>query len=549
MTGIKRKTTAAFEIKERELMCLNSALEAANRELGLRNLEVERATKLKSQFLASMSHELRTPLNAIVGFSDLLADQIPGPLNEKQTRFVGHIKTASRHLLQLINDILDLAKIESGQMDLRLEDIYVADILPEVLSITRQLVMEKKITLTQDVARYLRVHADRVRLKQVLYNLLSNAIKFTPVGGKICVEGKASLGFAVLTVSDSGIGILAQDLEPVFEEFRQVSDTTKGIKEGTGLGLAISRRIIQEHGGRIWAESEIGHGSRFSFTVPGNIAVQNIAVQNIAKSAVPLESSIPEIRGHVLVVDDKPVARELLCNYLVTEGYLVATAQTATEALEKARFLQPDVITLDILMPEGNGFAALFELRNSSETRNIPVIVVSVVDQKNLGLAMGAAEYLVKPVEKNQLLTTISELLKKRKQRPTNVLIIDDDEQILDLLNESLLAVGYSPHLAKHGYEGLEFLSKLPFDAILLDLIMPEMSGFEVLQKLKADERLNKIPVMVMSSKDLSDEESELLKRDATALFKKHGDWKEPLLQQLRKAIKTDTSVFAGDSL
>jgi signal transduction histidine kinase len=253
---------------EERMRIMNAELEVANATLEMRNREVEHATKLKSAFLASMSHELRTPLNAIIGFSGLLSQQAAGALNAKQLRFVDHIETGSKHLLQLINDVLDLSKIESGQMELSCEDVSVEEVLPAVLSTIKPLAMPKNIELIQRVHGGLHVHADRIKFKQVLYNLLSNAIKFTPNGGTVGVECFDEQEFVRVAVTDSGIGIRAEDLDVIFQEFRQVSATTRGLKEGTGLGLAITRKLVERHGGSIRVTSELNKGSEFSFTLP-----------------------------------------------------------------------------------------------------------------------------------------------------------------------------------------------------------------------------------------------------------------------------------------
>jgi signal transduction histidine kinase len=253
---------------EERVRVMNAELEVANAQLEMRNREVEHATKLKSAFLASVSHELRTPLNAIIGFSGLLSQQAAGDLNAKQLRFVNHIETGSTHLLQLINDILDLSKIESGQMELHCEDALVEEVLPEVLSTIKPLAMPKHIELMTRVDGAFHVHADRIKFKQILYNLLSNAIKFTPEGGTVSVDCFDEVEFVRIAVSDTGIGISPQDLKVIFDEFRQVADSTHGVKEGTGLGLAITRKLVEGHGGTMQVRSELNKGSEFSFTLP-----------------------------------------------------------------------------------------------------------------------------------------------------------------------------------------------------------------------------------------------------------------------------------------
>jgi PAS domain S-box-containing protein len=525
---------------EQAVQDLNARLQTSNAALEVRNRETERATQLKSQFLASMSHELRTPLNAIVGFSDLLSEQLAGPLNEKQARFVGHIKTGSRHLLQLINDILDLSKIEAGHLQLEQEDVAVADLMPEVLSTIRPLAVQKKIRVVEDLEPQLAIHADRVRFKQIVYNLLSNAIKFTPEGGSLFVNAESEAELVRVSVRDTGIGIRPDDLAVVFDEFRQVGESTKGIKEGTGLGLAITRRIVEQHGGRIWVESEFGQGSQFSFTMPK-------AVVSPEPALVPALASVP--RGsklrRVLIVDDEPAAQELLASHLSTAGYEILTACNAAEAIEKAKTLKPDAITLDILMPDGNGFGALYELRRSPESAQIPVIIVSIVDQKNIGVALGAADYLIKPVDKEQLLKTVSHHVEKKKDIPTSVLIIDDDEQVREFLYQALTMAGFSACVAPNGAEALRALKNVVVDAIVLDLMMPEMDGFEVLEHIKTDTRLRDIPVVIMTAKDLTKKEIATLQKEATALIQKHADWKDSLLKQLDRAVESPAARSA----
>src|SRR6266478_1712718 len=319
---------------ERRVEERTTQLAVANRELDLRNREVERATNLKSKFLASMSHELRTPLNAIVGFSDLLAEQTAGELNDKQKRFVNHIKEGSAHLLQLINDILDLSKIEAGQLEIRCEDFQVQDALPEVLSTIRPLAMAKNIEVQQKLRTDRPVYADRVRFKQILYNLLSNAVKFTPKGGRIEIDCFESAGQIGLSVADTGIGIGPEDQKVVFEEFRQVEGKRGAVNEGTGLGLAITKRLVEQQGGNISLSSEPGRGSQFTFTLPAGSDVSRPALAKHSHT-LPATTSSSSGKPLVLVVDDETSARELLASYLNSE-YRIAFAESGVEAVEKA---------------------------------------------------------------------------------------------------------------------------------------------------------------------------------------------------------------------
>jgi PAS domain S-box-containing protein len=510
------------------------SLAAANRQLELRNREVEQATKLKSKFLASMSHELRTPLNAIVGFSGLLADGTAGEMKDKQKRFVTHIKDGAHHLLQLINDILDLSKIEAGQLEIRCEDFHVKDALPEVLSTIRPLAMAKNIQIHYDLAASYSIYADRVRFKQILYNLLSNAVKFTPEGGHVSVQYAEQDELICISVADTGIGIRAEDQEVIFEEFRQVDGD--GAHEGTGLGLAITKKLVEQQGGNIWLESEFGKGTRFSFSLPAGSA-QSLVAHDLGTHMGASSRSGSGKMPLILIVDDEVPAREILASYLEPEGFRVEVACSAAEAVAKARELRPDAITLDILMPNSNGFEALLSLKSAPDTANIPIIVVSILDQQKMGFALGAADYLVKPVDKGLLLQTIRKYTQPLTIAENLILVVDDDPLTLDLLETTLHSAGYKTQTALSGKAALDTLAHTPVSGILLDLVMPEMDGFEVLKHMKHDAALKDIPVIILTAKSLTEEDAALLKCEAQALFQKNGAWKEELMATLGRVI------------
>ena len=373
-------------------------LEAHNRELDLRNREVENANRMKTRFLAAMSHELRTPLNAILGFADLLQDDVAW--SKKQQRWLGHIQNGGRHLLQLINDLLDFSKIEAGKLDLFREPLRPEALIPEIVAELQPLLTSKTIRLTTSLAPGIVLYADRIRFKQILYNLLSNAVKFTPAGGEISIDLRRLENTALVEVQDNGVGIPREQQESIFEEFKQITDSESEVRNGTGLGLAITKKLVEQHGGQVGVESEVGRGSRFSFTIPlADSAPRTIAEPGMARDGESARSQT----ALILVIDDDRHAAELLSHTIESAGYRVETAASEEDALQKATQQEVAAITLDILLPGGSGFSILNRLKLQPETASIPVIIVSVVDQKPVGFAMGAAEYFLKPVSPSAL--------------------------------------------------------------------------------------------------------------------------------------------------
>ena len=522
---------AAFNNMAQKLHDHSEQLRLHKEELEERNREIQRATKLKSEFLASMSHELRTPLNAILGFSELLSNETAGPLASKQHRFVEHIHNGGAHLLKLINDVLDLSKIEAGKIDYSFEQFLVDAAIAEVLGDLAPLAAARKIEFEKVDDRDIRVLADRFRFKQVLYNLLSNAIKFSPPERNILIETRVEGAFALVAVEDFGLGISPQDHAVIFEEFRQVGNSAGGVKEGTGLGLAITKKLVEQQGGTISLQSQPAQGSRFTFSVPLGSDPLDLEAQQDPPASSPRQSPL------VLVIDDDAAARELLAGYLSGGGYQVELAASADQALPKACALLPDAITLDILMPGNSGWDILDTLRANPATASIPVIIISVVDEPSRGLSRGASEYLVKPVQKDALLDAVRKIVQKCSEGSCHALVVDDEYESRTLLGEYLQNADIVVTLASSGKDALAVLRQQPVDFILLDLMMPEMDGFVMLRHLHADPATVKIPVLVVTSKDLTPAEEKLLTRHTSALVHKGIDLKKNLLANVSRIV------------
>ena len=520
----RREAEEKIKMLNQNLERGSEALAKANDALSLQNREVQRANRLKSEFLASMSHELRTPLNTILGFSELLSEENAGSLNEKQKRFVTHIQRDAHHLLELINDILDLSKIEAGRLELHLENFPMAVPAAEVLTSIRPLAASKSITVDSDLDTALILNADRVRFKEILYNLLSNAIKFTQAGGRVFVESSSMDGSVGIMVGDTGIGIAPEDQEAIFESFRQASATTKGVREGTGLGLAITKRLVEQHGGKVWLESELGKGSRFYVTFPA-VARQNkeggVASDEPTRTA-PL----------VLTASPNTAFRDTASGLLKRGGFEIAAAASGADALYKAGKLRPALILLDIEIEGKSGWETLHDLKNSSETSTIPVIIVSPTDEQTMGKALGAADCLVKPVSSESMLGAVTRILKV--ENALRVLIVEDDRETLELVVDTLATKGHTPIVSANSNEALLALGKSRIDAIVLDLMLPGPSGFELLREIRATENLAKIPVLILTMKDLSNRERQTLSELNAAVFEKGAGWRPALLQKLQ---------------
>ena len=471
------------------------------------NAALEDANRHKSVFLANMSHELRTPLNAIIGFSELLTDAQNGQFDEAtRKRFLSQILTSGRHLLGLINDILDLSKVEAGQMELRLQTLSVADSVDQVVKTVEPLVAKKSISLTSTVAGAGDMLADAGKVKQMLLNLVSNAIKFTPEGGSVTIGAVRIKETIEISVTDTGIGISESDLKSIFREFHQVDFGPGRKHEGTGLGLALTKRFALLHGGDVRAASRLNKGSVFTLSLPVRAGVPP-ATETMAAAAKNGSGPI------VLVVEDDPAAAELLTRQLSAAGYRTEVARTGNEALARARELQPAAITLDIILPEVDGWEIMTRLKSDATTSGIPIVVVSVVDNPELGLALGAIDYFVKPVDTGALIKRLNrfDFMRHSGKNEVRVLVVDDDAANRIWLTQALEPAGFTVFEASGGREAIELAKEKRPDCVVLDLMMPEVTGFDVVEELRADERTRETPIMVVTAMTLTDADKRLL--------------------------------------
>ncbi len=509
--------------------------------------QAEEANVAKSRFIANMSHELRTPLNAIIGYSEILKDDAQDLGQDDFIPDLDKIRSAGKHLLGLINDVLDISKIEAGKMEIHAEDFEVAGLLEEVASTVAPL-MEKNNNhfILKNAEQIGAMHTDLTKLRQILFNLLSNAAKFTE-NGEIELNLTHHLeeegDWLEFTVSDTGIGMTPEQLEKLFQAFTQADASTTRKYGGTGLGLAISGHFAEMMGGGIQVESEFGQGSRFILSLPTDL--RRIAPGN-AQEMEDAEKLKQCSGGNiVLVIDDDDSVREVLKSYLTRLGYQVAGAASAAEGLKLAHKLHPDAITLDIMMPEVDGWSLLTTLKSDPELADIPVIVVSMIEDREMGYSLGAVEYLIKPVDSARL---ASVLQKYRRQSGNDlVMIVEDDATTREMMDTMLGKAGWRTCLADNGREallGLQSLEQqrehLP-DLILLDLMMPEMDGFEFVEKLSENPRWMEIPVIVLTAKDLTTEDRRHLENRVRTVFQKGAYRRDTLLNEIRQLLDQQT--------
>jgi signal transduction histidine kinase/CheY-like chemotaxis protein len=500
------------------------------RELEIKNQQAEEANRAKSVFLANMSHELRTPMNAIIGFSEILVERLEDRLEPKYLGFLRSILQSGQHLLNIINDILDLSKVEAGKMELFPESFQVRPAIETVCQVMKGMSGKRGISFEIEIAGDVDViETDHAKFKQVLYNLLSNAVKFSKANGVITIRARKEDDTLAVSVIDRGIGISAEHLEAIFDEFRQLDTSANRTHGGTGLGLSLVRKFVHLQRGTVRVRSAPGEGSEFTFTLPLRFAGTSIPTPIIGPGGVVIPPG-----DRVLVVEDEDEAFDTLRAYLQSAGYVPIRARSGEEALKLAAVMQPRAITLDLVLPGIDGLQVLRQLKGDGLTASVPVIVVSMLDNRDLALAIGAEDYFIKPVEWPRLLRRLSELASRGIRDHARLLLIDDDPDVHEVLGYELVREGYELARATSGEEALELVERSRPDVIILDLLMPGMSGFEVAARLREREDTARIPIVVLTAKEMNAEERERLRREIGSLVMKGSSAGARLIRAIR---------------
>jgi len=511
--------------RENELNIKNTALKA-------QMAEVNEANKLKSQFLANMSHELRTPLNSIIGFTNRVIKKSGENLPATQLENLSIVRDEANHLLELINGILDYSKIEAGKMEIHAENFNLLKVAEEVYQMTKTLAETQNIGYKQTAFTdtEIPIYSDRMKVKQILINLLSNAFKYSESGTVTFSVGKKESNYYI-RVKDEGVGISQEDLSHIFDEFRQVDGTYTRKVGGTGLGLSITKKFVEMLGGEIKVCSTVGKGSCFTVILPENIAYK---AENLTENEEDIINA--DDRKTIVCVDDDPNIQRLYRQYLNDYEFKTIALNGQENVLEKIQEIHPDAILLDIMLPTKDGWEILSELKDNADTRNIPVIMASVLSEKKLAYRMKADEYLIKPVTQDELLDTIMRTISKK--RGIDVLVGDDDENFLNLIGQFLEEEGIPYRLAKDGEAVLKEMQFKKPDILILDIMMPKKDGFTVIEEVRSKEEIKDTPIIVVTAKDLTNKEKEELHERTSIVIQKSAVMMDTVMETLVKRIK-----------
>jgi PAS domain S-box-containing protein len=516
-----------------------TARKRAEIDLKLAMAQAEEANRTKSKFLANMSHELRTPLNAVIGITEMLKEDAEDLGQDDFLEPLDRIHRAGNHLLNLINEILDLSKIEAGRLELHLEEVDVPALVRDVATTSEALAAKNRNRLQVNCPADLgSMHTEPMRVRQVILNLLSNACKFTE-NGEVSLavrrDPKPGCDWITFVVADTGIGMTAEQMARVFEEFSQADSSTTRRYGGTGLGLAISRRLCHLLGGDIAVASTPGAGSTFTVRLPA-AAPQSAAVAPCApvEPALPAPSAV-RTTGKILVIDDEETVRDLMRRFLAREGFDVVTAEDGEAGLALARRLRPALITLDVLMPGLDGWSVLQAIKADPELADTPVVMLTIVDEKNKGYALGASEYVTKPIDRVRLRALLRRFCEPGAAK--RALVVEDDQDTRRWLHHALEREGWEVREATNGREALACLADATVDVILLDLMMPEMDGFEFLAERRKSAALSRIPVIVVTAAELSESDRRRLNGGVLQVLQKSAQTRDQLLAELRELV------------